>query len=145
MKKFALVFLLLALLASCGSGSEMHEIQIGDVLLRVEIANTPENRQRGLMFRDWLGEFEGMLFVFPNEAVLGFWMKNTKIPLSIAFIDANNQIRTIRDMQPFDESSVSSVVPVKYALEVNQGFFARNGIRAGQFLKAAPELLTAQF
>ena len=99
--------------------------------LYVEIASTPEERQKGLMFRKNLGENNGMLFIFEKEKILSFWMKNTYIPLSIAFIDKNGVIVDIFDMKPFSLKPVVSTLKCKYALEVNRGFFSRCGIKVG--------------
>ncbi len=99
--------------------------------LYVEIASTPEQRQKGLMFRKHLGENEGMLFVFEKEKILSFWMKDTYIPLSIAFIDKNGVIVNIFDMKPFSLKPVVSTLKCKYALEVNRGFFRRCGVEVG--------------
>jgi uncharacterized membrane protein (UPF0127 family) len=103
------------------------------VEVRVEIADGLFERARGLMYRKELGEDRGMLFVFPREQPLTFWMKNTRIPLSIAYIDSKGRIADILDMKPLDDKPphyVSSV-PVQYALEVNQGFFEERGVRVG--------------
>jgi hypothetical protein len=93
----------------------------------------------GLMFRDRLGDDAGMLFVYPRPQPLSFWMKNTRLPLSIAFIRADGSIANLRDMTPFDEKTFhQSDGECLYALEVNQGWFARHGIVQGQrvrFLK----------
>ncbi len=107
------------------------------VTLLVEVASTPETRAPGLMFRTHLDEHAGMLFIFEQTASWGFWMKNTLIPLSIAFIDAQWRIVDIQDMKvapdpekgPF--ASYKSAKPFLYALEVNQGFFKRQGITVG--------------
>ena len=90
--------------------------------------------QWGLMNRNSLPDGEGMLFIFENEQFLSFWMKNTTIPLSIAFIASDGRILDIKDMRPLDESSVLSSRPAKYALEVPQGWFDRAGIRTGDRL-----------
>jgi uncharacterized protein len=103
------------------------------VEVRVEIADGPFERARGLMYRTVLGEDRGMLFVFPREQQLSFWMKDTLIPLSIAYIDSKGRITDILDMKPLDDKPphyVSSE-PVQYALEVNQGFFEERGVRVG--------------
>ncbi len=102
----------------------------GDTL-NVEIAATPERRRLGLMFCDTLGENQGMLFVFSEEKQLSFWMKNTPIPLSIAFIDKNGTIVDIKDMQPLDTTVYHSKRKAMYALEVNQGWFRERGIHVG--------------
>ncbi len=101
------------------------------VTLEVELAQTDQQKERGLMERTELGENRGMFFVFEEEQTLSFWMKNTLIPLSIAYIDESGTIVDIQDMQPLDETPHPSAEPAKYALEVNQGFFDENGISVG--------------
>ena len=106
------------------------------VVVRVEIADTPAERTRGLMERTELAEDAGMLFVFNREQQAPFTMKNTLIPLSIAFIDAGGRIVDILDMQPLDETTrYSSAEPYQYALEVNKGFFGARGIEVGNVLE----------
>ncbi|MDR3160907.1 MAG: DUF192 domain-containing protein [Spirochaetaceae bacterium] len=106
----------------------------GEVSIRAEIARTDEDRARGLMYRKQLPDGEGMLFVFDRDRILSFWMKDTVIPLSIAFIGYNGRILEIRDMQPRDLSSIRSGRAARYALEVPQGWFDRVGITAGDRL-----------
>jgi uncharacterized membrane protein (UPF0127 family) len=101
----------------------------------VEIARTDEERAKGLMFRKQLPEGEGMLFVFDRDQQLSFWMKNTVIPLSIAFIASDGHIVEIKDMQPNDLSSVKSSRSVRYALEAPQGWFGRVNVRPGDIVK----------
>ncbi len=101
------------------------------VAVPVEIADTDEERQTGLMGRTALAEDAGMLFVFDVEQQLSFWMKDTLIPLSIAFIDSEGRIVDIQNMQPLDETPHPSAAPAQYALEVNQGFFEARGIQVG--------------
>ena len=105
------------------------------VPVRVEIANTPAEREQGLMGRTELAEDAGMLFVFSREGTGAFWMKDTLIPLSIAYIDAGGRIVDIQDMQPLDETPHPPAAPYRYALEVNQGFFAQRGIEVGNALE----------
>ena len=83
------------------------------------------------MARTELAENAGMLFVFDREAPRSFWMRNTLIPLSIAYITADGRIVDIQDMQPLDETSHPSAEPAQYALEVNQGFFEERGVKVG--------------
>jgi uncharacterized membrane protein (UPF0127 family) len=101
------------------------------VEVEVEIADDYAEHLRGLMERTELAENAGMLFVFDREQQLSFWMRNTLIPLSIAYIDAEEQIIDIQDMQPLDETSRPSAEPAMYALEVNQGFFDEHGVGVG--------------
>ncbi len=102
------------------------------------MALTPDQQSRGLMYRRELGKNAGMLFVYESEKTLGFWMKNTFVPLSIAFLDADGVIVDIQDMQPQSRKSHRSAKPALYALEVNQGWFAERGIGVGD--KATFEL-----
>jgi uncharacterized protein len=101
--------------------------------VRVEIADNLFEQERGLMYRTAMEEDRGMLFVYKDERLLTYWMKNTYIPLSIAYIDSKGRITDIIDMKPLDDRPphyVSSE-PVKYALEVNQGFFEERGVKVG--------------
>lgn len=106
-------------------------LTIGDNELWVEVADDPDERARGLMYRDGLPWDRGMLFIYGESRHLGFWMKNTRVSLSIAFIQDNGRIAEIRDMKPFDENTVESSVPCLYALEVNQGWFEKKGVKVG--------------
>ncbi len=102
------------------------------VPLSVEIAQNEFRRRKGLMFRKRLPINEGMLFVFETEQRLNFWMRNTYIPLSIAYIDGCGVVREILEMSPLDDSKTyPSKYPAKYALEVNMGWFASRGITPG--------------
>ena len=103
--------------------------------IQVEIADDRAEQQRGLMERTELGENAGMLFVFDREEPRSFWMRNTLIPLSIAYIASDGRIVDIQDMQPLDETSHPSAAPAQYALEVNQGFFAERGIEVGNVVE----------
>lgn len=119
------------------------EIQIRDRSYSVEVAATPQARAKGLMFRKSLEENTGMLFVYPAEEYRCFYMKNTFIPIDIAFINRELQIVDIRQMQPLDETPICSRQKARYALEVNRGFFTRHGIQVGdpvRFAGAAPEI-----
>lgn len=102
-----------------------------DITVAAELAVTDEQRQRGFMERRSIPDGTGMLFVFENDQILHFWMKNTPHPLSIAYIDRDGTIRDIFDMTPFSLASVVSTVSVRYALEVPQGWFAKAGVRTG--------------
>ena len=102
--------------------------------VEVEIADDDTERQRGLMGRTELDEDSGMLFVYEAEQPRSFWMKDTLLPLSIAYIAADGHIVDIQDMQPLDETSYPSAEPARYALEVNQGFFTERGIQVGDRL-----------
>jgi hypothetical protein len=102
------------------------------VVVKAEKAGNEFRRRKGLMFRKNLASNSGMLFIFEEEQRLSFWMKNTYIPLSIAYIDGRGYIRDIYDMKPLDDSvTYPSKSPVKYALEVNRGWFGVNDITPG--------------
>lgn len=101
------------------------------VTVLAETAETAEQRNRGFMERKNIPDGTGMIFIFERDQILNFWMKNTPSPLSIAYIDSKGTIRDIFDMTPFSLSSVTSTVSVRYALEVPQGWFAKNGIKPG--------------
>lgn len=96
-----------------------------------EIAITPEERNHGFMERKNIPDGTGMLFIFERDQLLSFWMKNTPHPLSIAYIDSKGKIRNIFDMNPYSTDSIISTVSVRYALEVPQGWFKKNGITEG--------------
>ncbi len=108
--------------------------------IKVEIVRTEKEKERGLMFREQMGKDEGMLFVYEGEEMLTFWMKNTRLPLSIAFIDKGGRIVDIQDMEPFSLKTHTSARPARYALEMNRGWFAREGIKVGDMIKIPSSL-----
>ena len=114
------------------------KIQVGPHAVSAEVAQTPEQRSLGLMYRFSLPADHGMLFVFPEPQPLGFWMRNTFIPLSIAFIGADGRILNILDMAPRDESSYPSQGAALYALEMRKGWFAEKGVGAGARVTGRP-------
>jgi uncharacterized membrane protein (UPF0127 family) len=103
--------------------------------MQVEIARTEEERAWGLMYRRSLEDGKGMLFIYEREDNLSFWMSNTYIPLSIAFISSDGRILEIHDMEPLNLNSVRSGGKARYALEVPQGWFGRAGITPGDRLE----------
>tara|TARA_E500000331_G_C17148432_1_gene666066 strand:- start:467 stop:889 length:423 start_codon:yes stop_codon:yes gene_type:complete len=113
-------------------------ITINDIPIHVEVADTEELRQKGLMYRDSLSHDSGMLFVFEDVGPRGFWMKNTRIPLSIAFISETGEILNIEDMNPYDMTTRKSVSDAMCALEVNQGWFRKNMINSGDIVTGLP-------
>lgn len=129
--KFIKLLILLAVGCLFMACRQQSEVAINGHRFSVELAVTPAERARGLMFRESLPKNSGMLFVFETEQLLSFWMQNTSIPLSIAYIDESGIITDILDMEPYDLSSVSSSRPARYALEVNRGEFRQKGIRPG--------------
>jgi len=143
MKKLLLLFYLLLVICflSCDSKKmPIQEIAIekdGQVItvIKAEIAKTQEERSTGLMNRKSLQDGEGMLFVFDKDDILSFWMKNTLIPLSIAFIAYDGKIIDIKDMYPNDTNSVKSSRSARYALEAPQGWFSRVNVNVGDTVK----------
>ncbi|MDR2016800.1 MAG: DUF192 domain-containing protein [Burkholderiales bacterium] len=115
------------------------KLTISTHTVTAEVAQTPEQRERGLMHRFTLPNGHGMLFVFERPQPLSFWMKNTPAPLSIAFIDEHGVILNIRDMVPNDDKTLHrSQGNALYALEVRKGWFAEQGIKAGMFIRGLP-------
>lgn len=142
--------LLLALSAALGAapaaaqpgkpntGLPVIKLTIAGHTLSAEVAATSEQRQTGLMYRFSLPADSGMLFVFPAPQQLSFWMRNTYVPLSIAYIDGDGKILNIEDMAPQDERSKWSAGPALYALEMKRGWYAQHGIRAGAKVEGLP-------
>ena len=116
---------------ACSSGIRSVRITVDGHPLEVEIADNDELRARGLMNRRQLDENAGMLFVFDKETRPSFWMKNTPLPLSIAFIASDGTIRQIEDLQPHSLDTLQSSRTVRFALEVNRGWFAARNILPG--------------
>ncbi len=122
------------------SNENTYEIQINNKISHAEVAYTQKVRTMGLMFRDKLDNDHGMLFMYPQERNMSFWMKNTKISLSIAFINSQEIITQIDLMTPFSLESHTSKEKVKYALEMEQGWFNKNGINTGSKVILSPEI-----
>ena len=100
--------------------------------ISVEVADNDAERAQGLMYRTKMEDSQGMLFIFPQEAPRSFWMKNTKIPLDIIYVDGNKQIVTLHQgVMPYSEKSLPSSKPAQYVIEVNAGFTGRYGIQEG--------------
>lgn len=110
-------------------------INVAGIELEVELATTFEEQSLGLMYRDKLEENGGMLFVYPRENFLSFWMKDTRIPLSIAFIKADGRIIQIEPMKPYSLDTHISKGKAKYALEMNEGWFRIHNVREGDTVK----------
>jgi uncharacterized membrane protein (UPF0127 family) len=128
--------LMLISCVSCAAGGP--SVELGGKTFSVEIADTSEKQALGLMFRDSMPADEGMLFIFPNEAPRGFWMKNTRIPLDIMYFDKNLKLVSISaDTPPCRVSrcpSYPSIAPAQYVLELNAGMAARLGVELGDTL-----------
>ena len=114
------------------------ELTAGMYVIRAEVAQTQPQRTIGLMHRTTMGANEGMLFAFEARAPQCFWMRNTPLPLTIAFVADDGRIVNLEDMQPRTEDSHCSAEPVRYTLEMNQGWFAKRGIKPGFNLRGEP-------
>ena len=143
MKKGIYILLILIAAAGCfllvamGRREKLNTriISVEGIEISVEIADDAESRRTGLMGRKSLDENHGMLFIFDMDQKLSFWMKNTLIPLSIAYISSDGRIMEIYDMKPESLRPVESVNSVRYALEMNRGWFEKNGIVPGGIIE----------
>lgn len=109
-------------------------LSAGMYQIDAQVARTPAQRATGLMFRKMMPQHEGMLFVFEQASVQCFWMRNTPLPLTAAFVTDDGTIANLADMKPFSDDSHCSARPVRFVLEMNQGWFAKRGIKTGQTL-----------
>ncbi|MER1968591.1 DUF192 domain-containing protein [Castellaniella sp. GW247-6E4] len=135
------VFFLLAATAPAAWGQALLPIAgltVGAREVQAEVARTPEARSQGLMHRRSLAADHGMLFVFDEDDQHCFWMKNTPLPLSIAFIDAKGRITSIQDMQPYALDTHCPPGPVRYALEMSEGWFKRAGVSVRDTVSPLP-------
>ncbi len=140
--KYPLALLVLAALAGGGCRQSATAkpalptvtMQLGSKTFTLEVANTVPTRERGLMQRDSMPADHGMIFVFPEEEVLSFWMKNTRIPLDIIFVAKDGRVVSIHSMKPYDLRSTRSAGPAKYAIELNKGAAEGAGVKAGDVL-----------
>ena len=130
-----IVFAMAGLVASVAVWAQVAmpvvELSAGMYRIEAEVAANDQNRQTGLMNRKTMPAQRGMLFVFPQERPHCMWMRNTLIPLSVAFIDAEGYIINIENMQPQTEDNHCAKVPARFALEMNEGWFAQRGIKPG--------------
>jgi len=113
----------------------IERVHLGGQVLTVEVAATPAARMRGLMFRESLPEHHGMLFIWEREQPVAMWMKNTPLPLSVAFIKSDGHIQNLADLQPLSLTAHPSDGPVRYALEVNQDWFAQHDVQPGDRIR----------
>ena len=127
------LLLIVLAIAALNARAQMPEITltIAGHKLTAEVAATNPERMQGLMHRRMMPENRGMLFVFTDVSRHAMWMENTYLPLSVAFIDTDGIITNIEDMKPHTRDSHPAVKPVRYALEMNLGWFAKRGIKAG--------------
>lgn len=139
----SLSFLLLAPLVQA---QQMPQVQLTAGMYRItaELANTPQTRQTGLMHRQRMAEHHGMVFVFEFDAAHCMWMRNTLLPLSVAFLDGDGTILNVEDMAPQTETNHCAAQPARYALEMNQGWFAQRGIGSGDRIGGVSALRAAR-
>ncbi len=116
------------------------ELAAGMYRIQAEVAHTPQARQVGLMHRETMAENRGMVFVFTEDARHCMWMRNTLIPLSVAFMDGEGRILNIEDMEPLTEQSHCAAGPARFALEMNQGWFRQRGVAEGHFVRGVERL-----
>lgn len=136
-----MIALWLLMASACGGADALPTttITVDGTRLVVEIADDPEERAQGLMMRDHLPAGRGMIFVYPESEPRSFWMKDTRIPLSIAFLDDEGVIKRMADMAPLSLEHTKSVYPARYALEVNKGWFAEHGVQVGDRVEGLPK------
>lgn len=142
MRFFFRFILFILLLTQQTAWAEEVALKVGGHGIHVEIADTPESRARGLMYRESLPADQGMLFIFAEAGKHSFWTTNTPLPLSIAFIDASGVIVDIAEMRPQSRDRHSAQGEVLHALEMNRGWFASHGVKPGstvQGLELAPQ------
>ncbi|OHD08574.1 MAG: hypothetical protein A2086_13070 [Spirochaetes bacterium GWD1_27_9] len=141
MKKIFLLLIIFVIFSCYTSDFPKVEIKMKDKIYKIEVAVTEKQREKGLMLRKTLDKNSGMLFIYGRSQNLYFYMKNTFLPLDIAFIDSEGKIINIEKMQPLDETTISSKGEAMYALEVNRGFFERINIKVGdkiEFISPIP-------
>ncbi|MFN7836099.1 MAG: DUF192 domain-containing protein [Burkholderiaceae bacterium] len=129
-----------AQMATSPFGFPLTSLNLGNQTVDIEVADTASNRQQGLMYRKKLDGDAGMLFIFPDSKKQCMWMRNTELALSVAFIDAHYRIINLADMQPLDDTEHCSTRPARFALEMNQGWFVKHGIKAGSRLPSLEKL-----
>lgn len=146
MPKFTLPILVSTLIAATSLPTAAQQISrfpvislnAGIHVIKAEVAAREAERQQGLMYREKMGPNEGMVFLFDAPAGVCMWMKNTYIPLSVAFIDDSGRIVNIEDMEPQTTNSHCAKKPVRYALEMNRGWFKQKNIKPGTIIEGLP-------
>ena len=145
MKLNVILVLTMVCLTSCqDSGGDKPQslpaisMKIGQQTFKLEVADTDATREIGLMYRDSMPADHGMIFIFPSAQALNFWMKNTRLPLDIIFLDDKRKIVSIHQLEPFDLRGTSSDYPAQYAVELNQGAAEKAKAKVGDILEIPP-------
>lgn len=128
----------MALFAASAMARETIPLRLGAFTVQAEVAATPDQRARGLMFRERLADNHGMLFVFEQAAPICMWMKNTPLPLAVAFVDARGTIINVESMVPRTETPHCAAAPALYALEMADGWFQDRGLGPGRRIEGLP-------
>ncbi|GHT86112.1 hypothetical protein FACS1894116_06620 [Betaproteobacteria bacterium] len=136
----AACLMLMALIPVAGAEMPLAELRMGMFRIEAEVAATDANRQLGLMNREKMPTYHGMVFVFPYEARHCMWMKNTLLGLSVAFLDGEGKILNIEDMTPLTEDNHCAAAAARYALEMNHGWFGAHGFKAGDVVQGVKNL-----
>lgn len=136
---FFYFFLSILPISSFGASLPIIELKIGKNLIKAEVASTPASQQLGLMYRKEMPEQQGMLFVFDQKAGHCFWMRNTLLPLSIAFIDDDGKIVNIEEMKPQTENNHCPLKAIRFALEMNAEWFNKRQIGQGRVVEGLPK------
>ena len=142
--KGALLGTVLCAGSSLAQPMPLAELGAGMYRIEAEVAHTAQARQVGLMTRKSMAPQHGMVFVFEQDAAHCMWMKNTYLPLSVAFVDAQGRVINIEDMQPQTENNHCAAAPARFALEMNLGWFRERGIKAGDVLRGLDRLPAAR-
>jgi len=144
--QYFLLMIFIGFLSSCATETILpsesfstKEININGHLITVKIADTEKKRKLGLMFRKKMPDDQGMLFQFPHADKWCFWMKNTRIPLSLVFLTNKGNISQIESMKPFDENLICAKQNIVFAIEMNQGWFKQNQVNLGAFVSGVME------
>jgi len=144
-KLFSFILLGIILLLRCQPDTPTtYKLAINGKYIKAELADNEQARARGLQYRTSLAPDHGMLFAYAEETMMHFWMKDTSIPLSIAFIKSDGVILEIHDMEPFSLENISSAEPTQYALETARGWFKENQIKAGDKVVLPPAIEDSQ-
>ncbi len=142
MNKHSFIFaaVIILFLAGCSEKEEIVSITVGNDIYHIEVARTREEQSRGLMYRESLRSDEGMIFIYEEDRKLSFWMKNTYIPLSIAFVAKDGIIKEIHQLKPESLTPVKSTHSVRYALELPSGSFKRSNVKVGDKIILSEQL-----